>query len=262
LTVLEIAGLNASYGCKRVLHDITLPPIADGEVFGLLGPNASGKSTLMRCLSREKRPTGTIRLDGTDQQRLGHADWHRRVALVPQTPPEPSGLRPIELMWSTARTLNLSLSDQGLIVRIKRIFTRLGLADLALEPLRTLSGGQRQLLGLGLALVRAPDVLLLDEPTSALDLHWRLVVLDHVRERVQAEGGLVVAALHDLDLATRYCDKIALIDRGRVVASGTPAEVLTPRTIADAYRVEASVEKGADGRVSIQVERPIVAGIT
>src|SRR3546814_17785482 len=113
-------------------------------------------------------------------------------------------------MWSTVRALGLALPNRELASRIEAMFQSLGLADVALAPLHTLSGGKRQLVGLALALIRDPVLLLLNEPTSALDLHWRLVVLDTVRDRLAALGGVAIAALHDLDLAVRYCDPIAL----------------------------------------------------
>jgi iron complex transport system ATP-binding protein len=176
---------------------------------------------------------------------------------MPQAPPEPSVLLPTELMWSTARALSLELSDAELGAAIERVFDGLGLSDAALSPLHTLSGGKRQLVGLALALIRDPDLLLLDEPTSALDLHWRMVVLDTVRERLRTQGGAAVAALHDLDLAARYCDHIALIHHGRVVAAGSPGEVLTTDNLAAVYRVEAEVAMDDQGRPTITVLRPI-----
>jgi len=162
-------------------------------------------------------------------------------------------------MWSPARALDLDFSGRELADRIEDIFTRLGLKDFALSPLHILSGGKRQLVGLALALMRDPDVLLLDEPTSALDLHWRMVVLGLVRERLARRGGLVIAALHDLDLAARYCDKIVLLEAGKIIAAGTPVEVLTPENLAQVYHVETKVSRDDHGRPLLQVIRPIRA---
>lgn len=256
----SVAGLGARYGRTAVLHDVALPALRDGEMLGVLGPNASGKSTLMRRLSGEMPGPGDILLDGRTQRRHGREGWRRAVAAAPQTPPAPSALMPTELMWSTARALGLALSDAELAARIEGIFDELGLSAVALAPLATLSGGKRQLVGLALALIRDPVLLLLDEPTSALDLHWRLAVLDLVRRRLRARGGLVVAALHDLDLAARYCDRLAVLHAGRVLAAGCPAEVLTPDLLARVYRVEAEVSTDPEGRPIVRALRAVGPG--
>jgi iron complex transport system ATP-binding protein len=111
--------------------------------------------------------------------------------------------------------------------------------------------------GLALALIRDPHLLLLDEPTSALDLHWRMVVLDLVQERVQQQGGIAVAAIHDLDLAARYCTQLIMLEQGKVIAAGKVVDVLTPETIARVFKVESVVEESAMGYPSVQVVRPI-----
>ncbi len=257
MTSFEVANLATYYGRTQALHDVTLPRLGAGEVLGLLGPNASGKSTLMRCLSREKRSTGRILLDAVEQQTITHTRWHEQVGSMPQAPPAPSDLMPTELMWSTARALAINLSDAELAAKIEQVFVRLGLETVALAPLHTLSGGKRQLVGLALALIREPALLLLDEPTAALDLHWRMAVLEMVREEVSRRGGIVIAALHDLDLAARYCDHIALLQHGRIVAAGSPEEVLTPAALAEVYHVEAEIHHAPDGSLRIDVLRPI-----
>lgn len=257
MTIFRATGIDAFYAKTLVLDGVDLPELTDNQVLGLLGPNASGKSTLMRCLSGEKATSGHIAIDGRTRADIGHDLWHQRLASMPQSPPNPSALLPTELMWSTARALDLDLSDRELADQIEDIFARLGLSEFALAPLHTLSGGKRQLVGLALALMRDPDVLLLDEPTSALDLHWRMVVLDLVRERLAERGGVVIAALHDLDLAARYCDQIVLLNRGRIIAAGAPEAVLTPENLAEVYRVETRVSLDEDGRPLVHVVRPL-----
>ena len=257
MTSFEARNLSTHYGRTQALFDVTLPTLGPGEILGLLGPNASGKSTLMRCLSREKQSSGRILLDGFEQKSIGHARWHEQVGSMPQTPPAPSALLPTELMWSTARALALDLSDSELAAKIEQVFTRLGLEAVALAPLNTLSGGKRQLVGLALALIRDPGLLLLDEPTAALDLHWRMAVLETVREEISRRGGIVIAALHDLDLAARYCDQIALLEQGHIVAAGSPQSVLTPEMLAKIYHVEAETHCAPDGSLRIDVLRPI-----
>ncbi|WP_417823019.1 ABC transporter ATP-binding protein [Thalassospira lucentensis] len=257
MTIFSAHNITTHYGKTTILQDVSLPELKQDQMLGLLGPNASGKSTLMRCLTGEKSYQGRVLLDGADRADIERDVWHQRVATMPQSPPNPTALMPTELMWSTARALDLDFSDTELGNRIEDIFDRLGLDAFALSPLHTLSGGKRQLVGLALALMRDPDVLLLDEPTSALDLHWRMVVLDLVRERLAKRGGVAIAALHDLDLAARYCDQIVLLESGKIIAAGTPHDVLTPDNLARVYHVETTVSVDAFGRPLVQVIRPI-----
>lgn len=257
MTRLSVRDVFAAYGGTEVLSGVTLPDCPGGVFMGLLGPNASGKSTLLRRISREMSGRGQISFDGADQQLIGRKDWMRLVAVMPQTPPAPTALTATELMWSTARALDIPLSDRQLAGRIEEVLGGLGLAAFSLAPLYSLSGGKRQLVGLALALIRNPDFLLLDEPTSALDLHWRMSVLERVRKRVKAVNGVAIAALHDLDLAAGYCDTLVLLDAGRVVAAGHPVDVLTPENLARVYHVEATVSMRADGRLKVDVLKPI-----
>ncbi len=257
MSVFTVSDIRVSYGKKQVLNGVTLPVLNCGEMLGLLGPNAAGKSTLMRALSGEQAYQGQVVLHQALKSTYKHKDWHNRVAYMPQTPPQESSLMPYELMWSAARALSLDYSDQALNCLIKDIFERLGLAEFATTCLHSLSGGKRQLVGLALAIIRDPELLLLDEPTSALDLHWRMVVLDYVRERLNKTGGAAIAALHDLDLAARYCDKLVLLNGGEIVASGTPFEVLTRDNIAHVYQVDVSVMDSQEGYPLIHIHRPI-----
>lgn len=257
MTRLSVERVSVAYGRQQVVHDVSIPPVEDGQLLGLLGPNASGKSTLLRALSREHPSTGRIAVDDRPIQKFSHADWYRAVASMPQAPPSLSALRPVELVWSTARTLGLGLSDRELSARIDGLFASLGLDDLAMAPLATLSGGKRQLVGFALAMVRDPDLVLLDEPTSALDLYWRLSLMDMVRDRLSTRGGVGVIAVHDLDIAARYCDRLALIHNGRLVAAGAAGEVLTRENLAAVYAVDSDITTDASGRPDVQVLRVI-----
>lgn len=255
MSLLTATGINVAFHGRPVLRGVDLPALEEGRVLGVIGPNAAGKSTLLRCLTGELR-AGEVRLDGTPQQGCPTRLWRRRVAYMPQTPPEAAALTPIELLVSAARALELGLSEAALHARLASILNRLEIQELALTRLSALSGGQRQLVGFALALAAEPRLLVLDEPTSALDLRWRLKLLGVLREIV-SDGRGAVAVLHDLDLAARYCDVLVLLHEGRVLAAGAPEEVLTEQALAAAYRVRARVERSAPDQLAIHLLAPL-----
>lgn len=257
MSFFSVQDLCASRSKKQLLHHVDLPALAEGQMLGLLGPNAAGKSTLMAALSSQLESSGTIALDQRNQKSWGKKHWQEQVALMPQALPQPTSLTPYELMWSAARAMALPMSDQALAEQIESLLNNLGLNPYANQPLYALSGGKRQLVGLALALVRNPRVLLLDEPTSALDLHWRMVVLNYVKQRLKSNGGVAIAALHDMDLALRYCDSLVLLDQGRVIAAGDPESVLSPANLASVFHVEAEVIRAPTGERLLKVSHPL-----
>lgn len=257
MNCLKVSSISLTYGATEVLSQVNLPTLQSGDILGLLGPNAAGKSSLMQVLSGQAKYQGDIILNDRKVARVRDKTWLSKVGYMPQTPPQTSSLLPYELLWNAARAVSLELSDDVLNNQIAYLFKQLGLEEFAYSPLYTLSGGKRQLVGLALALLRQPEILLLDEPTSALDLHWRMVVLDFVAKSAKETGGIVIAALHDLDLALRYCNKLMLLNRGEVVAAGKPLDVLTKKNIADVYRVDADIISTNIQRPTIQINSPI-----
>ena len=214
-----------------------------GQLVGLIGPNGAGKSTLLRAISgilnyRE----GTIRLDGDDLKSLSSRDIAAGLALIPQIAPYTHGFTSIELVlmgrYPHLGRFQIEGKEDD---RIARDSMRLTITEqFADRTLDTLSGGERQRVFVSRALAQQPRVLLLDEPTSNLDVLHQLKVLDLVRKLV--DGGLTaVAAIHDLNMAARYCDRLVLLKGGRVLAEGSPEEVLVPETIQSAFGVRAAV---------------------
>lgn len=235
-------------GGRIVLDGVTLAP-SPGETVGLLGPNGSGKSTLLRLLAGVLGPTaGTVTFDGDPLPRVGRRAVARRVAVVQQeshTQTEMSvrdvvglGRIPHRRAWAPATPDDRSAVDTAL--------ERTGLADRAEQSWHTLSGGERQRVQIGRALAQEPSELLLDEPTNHLDIQYQLDLL----ELAVSLPVTTVIALHDLNLAAMYCDRLVVLRDGRAVAEGTPGQVLTPALIRDVYGVRAEVT--GDG------ERPVV----
>ncbi|HSI40811.1 MAG TPA: ABC transporter ATP-binding protein [Xanthobacteraceae bacterium] len=255
---LHVEGLSVSYGRRAVLHALTLPPLEPGGITALIGPNAAGKTTLLRALAGLMPMRGTVRLGAADLTRLGLAGHAAHIAYMPQALPQRVALTVFEatlgaLMASPGRPLPITAARARTLATLER----LGLADLALRTLDELSGGQRQLASLAQSVVREPAVLLLDEPTSALDIHHQLQVMALVDALARERGMVVVAVLHDIALACRWCRRVVMLAGGTVIADGTPAEAVTPETLACGYGVEARVERCSRGFLQILVDRAI-----
>lgn len=247
--VLEARGVSWAVRGRPILTDVSLAP-PPGSMVGVLGPNGSGKSTLLRVMTGLLRPTtGQVLLDGSDVRRLPRKRFSRHVALVEQevsTDQNPTVRDVIELgriphraAWSGPRP-----GDEQAVARAA---ATTDLTDRLDQRYATLSGGERQRVQIARALAQEPDVLVLDEPTNHLDIRHQLDLLALVRET----GATVIAALHDLNLAATFCDRLAVLAAGTMVAEGAPAEVLTPELISAVYGVRASVTTG-DGSVHVR----------
>ena len=239
-----ISAQNLSYEiqAETLLEGVDLH--ADrGQLVGLIGPNGAGKSTLLRTISgilnyRE----GTVRLDGDDLKSLSSRDIAAGLALIPQIAPYTHGFTSIELVlmgrYPHLGRFQIEGKEDDRIARDSMRLTRT--EQFADRTLDTLSGGERQRVFVSRALAQQPRVLLLDEPTSNLDVLHQLKVLDLVRQLVD-DGLTAVAAIHDLNMAARYCDRLVLLKNGRVLAEGSPEEVLVPETMESAFGVRATV---------------------
>ncbi|GGK92553.1 ABC transporter ATP-binding protein [Planomonospora parontospora subsp. parontospora] len=224
---------------RDLVREISLE-VAGGEVLGLAGPNGAGKSTLLRTLYRARRPTsGRVLLDGEDVWKTPPAWLARRLAAVLQ---ESGGdfeltVYDVVTMGRTPHKRAFDGDDASDREIIADALNRLDVADLAYAPFDRLSGGEKQRVLIARALAQQPAVMVLDEPTNHLDLRHQLDALSLVR----GLGVTSVIALHDLNMAAAFCDRICVMDAGRAVALGTPGEVLTPALLAGVYRVDAEV---------------------
>ncbi|MFF9015222.1 ABC transporter ATP-binding protein [Streptomyces sp. NPDC014870] len=233
----ELVLKGVSYDTRLHDADLTARP---GETIGLVGPNGSGKSTLLRCVYGTLTPTaGRVLLDGDDLSALGPKARARRIGVVPQDSSTEFELTVQELV-ALGRSPHKRFWEGDTAAdgaRAEAALARVGIAELADRPYPTLSGGERQRALVARALVQDPALLVLDEPTNHLDIRYQLEVLRLVRDL----GTTNLLALHDLNLAAAYCDRLYVLQRGRVVAEGPPTEVLTPALLATVYGVEAEV---------------------
>ena len=256
VAVLSVEGVAASLGGKRILEGVDLE-LAPGEIVGIVGRNGAGKTTLLRLAAGALAPSaGRVRVAGEDVASLGRRALARRVALVPQDlhVEFPFRVEELVLMGRMPHQPLLGLESEADVELARRALSRVGIEDLAGRSITTLSGGERQLALFARALVQDPSLLLLDEPTAFLDLGHRLEVLEEVRSFV-GSGRAALVVSHDLSLAARACDRIALLGEGGLVAIGPPSEVLTRENLRSTFGIEAQAFQGPDGALVILPER-------
>lgn len=241
---LAAVDLVVTRGGRRVLDGVSLSARA-GEVVGLVGPNGAGKTTLLRACNGSLTPdSGTVRVGGDDAADLSARATARRVATVPQ---EPSlgfdfPVREAVAMGRTAHVPRLGRRDAEDRAAVERAMERTAVTGLADRSVTAVSGGERARVSLARALAQDASVLLLDEPTANLDVGHQVRTLSLVRDLAD-DGRALVAAVHDLDLAARFCDRLVLLADGRARATGDPEAVLTPTAIGDAFGVQARVSR-------------------
>lgn len=251
---LHVSGLSAGFARKQVIEGLSLAPIAPGQVVSLIGPNAAGKTTLLRSLAGLHPASGSVRLGANELVAMPLADRARLVTYMPQSLPQQVALTVLEAVIGALRASADVTAPAGdaLVEQALRVIGEVGILPLAMTGLDQLSGGQRQLASLAQALVRTPRVLLLDEPISALDLHYQLRVMKLVRAVAARQGMIVIMVLHDLMMAARWSDRVVVLADGKVAADGTPAQAITARLLADVYRAVGTVEEdGAGLRIMI-----------
>lgn len=234
-----------------------------GEFVGLVGPNGAGKSTLLRTVSGLLKATsGTVLLDGEPVGGMGARARARAIAQLPQLAPYTHGFTALELVLMGRYPHMGRFSVEGARDRsiAREAMDTMEVSRFAGRDLDTLSGGERQRVFIARALAQQPKVLLLDEPTANLDIQHQVRVLQIVRELVGA-GMAAVAAIHDLPLAARFCDRLVLLSRGRVVSEGPPDAVLTPANIEAAFGVESVVTRDPlTGSLNLTVVSPAQRG--
>jgi iron complex transport system ATP-binding protein len=240
---LAAEGVRLAYGDRVVVDSLDLA-LTDGSFTAIVGPNGCGKSTLLRALGRLLRPSaGTVLLDGRAITATPTREVARVLGLLPQTPLAPEGLTVTDLVARGRHPhqswLRQWSSDDADMVAEALAWT--DMTELADAPVDALSGGQRQRAWISMALAQGTDLLLLDEPTTYLDLAHQVDVLELVGRLHAERGRTVVVVLHDLNLAARYAERLVAMKDGVLVASGTPAEVLTEQLLDDVFGLEARV---------------------
>lgn len=251
---LRAKVLSWSRGGHLILDGVSLEP-ESGEMIGILGPNGSGKSSLLRAMAGLSRPDeGTVTLDDTDIAQLKRRELARRIAVVSQHATTDVDIAVADVV-RLGRIPHASAlgGDADADAAVQAALRSTGLTHLAARKWHTLSGGEQQRTQIARALAQQPAELILDEPTNHLDIGHQLELLALVADLPVTS----YVALHDLNLAGSFCSRVLVLDGGRVVAFGAPAQVLTTELIATVYRVDAEIVLDESGRPTVVFRRPV-----
>jgi iron complex transport system ATP-binding protein len=243
---LQARDIIFGYTSKRILEDVNFE-IAPSKLVTIVGPNGSGKSTLIKCIDRIMAPQGgSILIDRKDLTKMNRMDMAKYLSYVPQSSVRifPTNVFDTILMGRRPHIGWLgSDKDEGKVWEVLRL---LDIENLAMSSFGELSGGQQQKVLIARAMVQEAEVMLLDEPTSNLDIWHQLDVMNIIRDVVKKKEITAIMALHDLNLASYYSDRIIMMNKGKIVAAGDPQSVITEENIASVYKVEAAVRSMSD----------------
>ncbi|MDO8785388.1 MAG: ABC transporter ATP-binding protein [Syntrophales bacterium] len=241
--MFDIDGLSFWYGKNKALDDISLT-VAPGRFYGVIGPNGCGKTTFLDLLVRNRLPgKGTIRYSGRELREYGRRKLAREIALVPQDfyINFPFTVREVVLMGRHPYIPRFGSPSEGDLRLADEIMEKLEIDWFGNKYVTELSGGEKQRVVFARALVQDTPVLILDEGTSSMDIQHTLSVLEIVAQKVKENGITVIAALHNLNLAALYSDRLLFMKSGRIVAEGNTHEVLNEKNIGEVFEVDSRV---------------------
>ena len=252
--MLTAREISVSFGSRRVIDGVTLE-LRSGEIVVLLGPNGSGKTTLLRSLNGTITiDGGEILIDGAVLQSLSRRQIARRIAVVAQENETKFPITVIEFVLAARFAGGAAFGWESAddTAASEKALRLCDLKELSGRLMNELSGGERQRVVLARALAAETDVLLLDEPTANLDLAHQALMFTLVRDRCRNAGAAAIVITHDLNLAAEFADRALLLKSGKLVATGTPAEVLTPGNVREVYDVHVLADANpASGKVRL-----------
>ena len=242
---LTATALDFAYDKRPILQGAAFDPLQPGELTALIGPNASGKSTLFRVIAGLLTPSaGTVTLGETDLATLPVRTRLKRVCFMPQFFVANAALTVFDVVMMARKNLSgwrVTTEDMD---AVGEALHGAGIGHLSEAYISDLSGGQAQMVSVAQALIRQANVYMFDEPTSALALHHQLDVLSRIRATIASRGAIGIVALHDLNLAARFADHLILLRQGTVLAQGAPAQVLHQPEIGATYGVDIHITTG------------------
>ncbi len=243
--ILEIRNMTAGYGRQFSLKNISFSFDEHG-IIGIIGPNGSGKTTLLKVISRLLKPgNGNVLFRGTDIWKMGIKSFSQKVAVISQSIDfAPLSVYDYVMMGRIPHRKPLQFFETGAdMEKTEKYMTITGIRAIGDKLLDSISGGERQMAQFAKALNQEPGLLLMDEPTSHLDIKHQVGILDLTRQYNKETGLTIIIVLHDLNLASEYCDQLILLKDGCIRYSGSPPEVLNYRTIEEIYETVVIVEK-------------------
>ncbi|NMC10485.1 MAG: ABC transporter ATP-binding protein [Methanothrix sp.] len=243
---LQAKEIIFGYDSNPILENVNFE-IAPSRLVTIVGPNGSGKSTLIKCIDRIVSPQGgSILIDRKDVTKMNRMDVARYLSYVPQSSVRIFPTNVFDTILMGRRPHIGWLGSEGDEEKVWEVLRLLNIERLAMSNFNELSGGQQQKVLIARALVQEAEVMLLDEPTSNLDIWHQLDVMNIIRDVVKKREITAIMALHDLNLASTYSDRIIMMKKGRIVAAGNPTSVITAENIASVYRVVAAVRSISD----------------
>ncbi len=243
--ILEMRNFHGGYGNKQVLSDINFS-MPKGEIIGIIGPNGCGKTTLLRAVTNiVKAGRGRVILDGNYLAKMSNREMAKMVAVVSQNPQIANiNVQEFVLMGRIPYFSRMQFLESTRDVEIALHYMQLtDTLKLKSKSLTDMSGGERQLAAIARALTQEPKLLLLDEPISNLDITHQVGIMDLLKKLNKEYGVSVITVLHDLNMASEYCDRLLLLNNGRIHSAGTPFTVLTYSIIEEVYKTVVVVEK-------------------
>ena len=256
---IKIVNVTVWFNSIKALNNVSFH-VNTGEFIGVIGPNGAGKTTLLKCIYKAVKPTsGIIYIDGKKINELSYKDIARKISSIPTEIPTEFNLTTADIIlmsrypyidglirwWENKE--DISIADN--------IIRKLGIQDLLNRPFYTLSSGQKKLVLIAKSLIQEPKIILADEPTSNLDLKHQLEICNLLK-KISKLGVAIMATFHDLNTASRFCDKLVLLKNGMIYSAGKPDEVLTQKAIREVYDVEAKIIRDGD-RLIITPEKPV-----
>ena len=251
---LAAQALSAGYAADEVISNLNLE-INRGSVTAIIGANGAGKTSLLKALARKiPASKGAVLLDGVSISSLSSAELSKSIGFLAAIPAAKSMETVYELVSRSAMAANqISRVSPRLKEEIDVLLERTSLTSVRDKKMGELSSGYKQCAVIAAALVKNPEVLLLDEPTSSLDYSHQLQVMNLLSSLKKERGMTIVAVIHDLNLAARFSDQIIVMSQGKIVAQGAPADVITPNTLADAFKILARVIEDPVGKTPLVI---------
>ena len=239
---LEVKGLSFDYSSSPILRDVNME-LNPGDMLGIIGPNGAGKSTIIKCIDRILHPEGDMILDGNDMNQMKRMELARSIGYVPQCPDITFPTTVLDAVLMGRRPHSSWRFNEKDVDKALHALEMMAVSDFAFRAYNEISGGQQQRVIIARAIAQETGILLLDEPTSSLDIKHQVSLMEILSELAKDTGISVIMAIHDLNIAARYSQRILLMSKGRIVAAGDPMTVLNRENIREHYGVEALVKE-------------------